>query len=135
MPFFMLLLAALLAPLPLLADAGIKLSGEYYYRTDAETLELMGERVCFLPDPASADLLLKPAGIQDLWFCFEDVKGAKKAFGIPAVREAGMCKYHGPAVIRISGYHASQMEGDAEWNTARLEKVFSHSAPQKSACD
>lgn len=67
-----------------LAESSLEFTGRYEYRTDSESLELLGDFVCFYPSPESSKHLLRSKSDKRLaWFCFKNEQQSKKLLGIP----------------------------------------------------
>jgi hypothetical protein len=114
---------------PGLALAQTTLSGHYEYRTDAESLEILGDLVCFYPNAQSAKLLPRPhTKLKSPWFCFNN-SGAKALLGI----QHRSCGAAGTATVIVSGYKAYLGEGGG-FDTAALQSVKSHSNKKIIAC-
>jgi hypothetical protein len=72
-----------LSVVSLAATGPVELSGRYEYRTDAESLNIVGDAVCFFPDSASIARVPRPQLIKrTLWFCFSATPQARAALGI-----------------------------------------------------
>lgn len=117
-----------------LAANEISVSGRYEYRTDAQSLEMLGDMPCFYPGPESAKLLPRPAGDKRLaWFCFKNKEESKKLLNIPEQIKGKNCGISGQAVLKVANYVSYNGEGDGV-DTAVLVTVTEKSAPRKLAC-
>ncbi len=110
----------------------VELSGQYEYRTDAESLNIIGDAVCFFPDPASIERVprARPLG-RTLWFCFSGTPRARAALAIPDAPSP--CGYRGNGKVIVSNYKPYLGEGDGH-DVADLERVISSELPQKIPC-
>jgi hypothetical protein len=110
----------------------VELSGRYEYRTDAESLDTIGDAVCFFPDPASAARVPRPPlAPRTVWFCFSATSHARAALAIPEA--SSPCGYEGTAKVRVSNYKAYLGEGDGH-DVADLIQVLSSELPSKIPC-
>ena len=120
-----LLLAALglLSLASLAASDPVELSGRYEYRTDAESLNIIGDAVCFFPDPASISKVPRsPPPKRTLWFCFSATPHALAALAIPAT--PSRCGYTGAGRVIVRNYKPYLGEGDGH-DVADLVRVIS----------
>lgn len=117
-----------------LAGSSLTLTGRYEYRTDSESLEMLGSLVCFHPSSNSAKLLPRPKSDKRLaWFCFKNEAQSKELLGIPAQKNAADCGVTGEATIRVNEYAAYIDEGDG-FDTALLQSVSSRAQPKALPC-
>ena len=113
--------------------AGMSLEGTFERRTDAYSRQVLGDAVCFIPDPKFEKAIPRPAGDdRRAWFCFSNLAAAMKGFALPAGRRA--CGMRGTASIVVSDYVVSR-EGGESVDKARLERVLSKSAPKPIPCN
>jgi hypothetical protein len=111
------------------------ISGDYEWRFDDETLQHIGDLVCFYPKEASASLI--PRAMDDKrvpWFCFSQQEDARKMLKIPSKRPNGNCTYTGEATIVIADYVVNLRESEVN-DEARLVKVISASIPKNLKCE
>jgi hypothetical protein len=112
----------------------LRLEGRYEYRTDEESLEVLGRQVCFVPSASSAKLLpRRPSDRRLAWFCFTDSEQAARAFGFPLAALAGACGVTGTASIDVSAFQVFHDEGDGN-DVATLVHVHSKSVPARLPC-
>lgn len=113
--------------------AELALEGTFERRTDAYSRQVLGDAVCFIPDPKFEKAIPRPAGDdRRAWFCFSNLSAAMKGFALPAGRRA--CGMRGTAQIVVSDYVVSR-EGGESVDKARLERVLSKSAPKPIPCN
>ncbi|HYN53125.1 MAG TPA: hypothetical protein VES38_00280 [Methylotenera sp.] len=118
-----------------LAETGLTLTGRYEYRTDSESLEMLGGLVCFYPNTESAKLLPRPQTDQRLsWFCFKNEVQSKKLFGIPTKSTKTNCGLTGTATVQVNEYEAYLGEGDS-FDTAALQLVKGNSNTEVISCN
>lgn len=135
---FLLALAALAATAPVHAEGGFRLvdsegrlseyegsvalSGRVERRQDAETLVWRGDRVCLVPDAASA-ARLPPAGGKGAarLFCFANHRAALEQLRIAALPPSGSCGVAGPVTVVVSHYTVEK--GDNAFDQAWLDHV------------
>ena len=76
--------------------------GTWTYRTDAESVEQLGDSICFVPVPGSKVKYARPpADPKMTWFCFANDDDAKRMLRIPAPLPAKGCGVQGQATIEI----------------------------------
>jgi len=119
--------AVLLAVLPLAgtraAESAFTVAGRYEYRRDAESLEVLGDAVCFFPSPGSAQAPPRLRSDRRLaWFCFTDTRRSKKMLGIQSPPRTNACGLTGEATVRVENYVPYVGEGDG-FDTASLHSV------------
>jgi len=115
----------LLCAAPLcVAETKITFEGRYEYRTDVESLEMLGEQVCFFPSKPSSENVPRPTGDYRLpWFCFTNSKQAAHLFGFALNARSNECGFKGNAKIKISSYKRYSGEGDDN-DVATLDAVL-----------
>ena len=117
-----------------LAETDLTLTGSYEYRTDSESLEMIGGFVCFFPNKESAKLLPRPKTDQRLsWFCFTNRAQSKKLLGITTKSTKPNCGMAGTATVQVSDYEAYLGEGDS-FDTALLQSVIGNSNAKVISC-
>ncbi|MFN4325666.1 MAG: hypothetical protein ACK4FP_07235 [Azonexus sp.] len=88
-------------------------SGRYQYRTDQDSLDVIGRQVCFFPSGHSARLVPRPAGDTRLpWFCFSNSEAAAKMLGFRLKMQSKGCGIRGSATLTVSNYVPYTKEGD-----------------------
>jgi uncharacterized protein YecT (DUF1311 family) len=103
-----------------LAENTMMLKGKYELRADAESLEMIGDFVCFYPDSSSAKLLPRSAkDVRIPWFCFNSSIEAKKLLGISLTEDKTSCGVSGSAVVKVKDYKVALEEGE-QFDTATL---------------
>ncbi len=131
---FPLLLFALglLSVVSLAANDPVEVSGRYEYRTDAESLNIVGDAVCFFPDSTSIKRVPRPSLTgRTLWFCFSSTSHAHAVLGIPEAPSP--CGYTGAGKVIVSNYKPYLGEGDGH-DVADLVRVISSEPPKKIRC-
>lgn len=117
-----------------MAEPTLAVSGRFEYRTDAESLEIIGDVVCFYPSPSSSWVLPRPKSDKRLsWFCFTNIISSKKLLGIRVPPGKAACGVTGKASIQISNYAPYLGEGDGV-DTARLVSVGNSSSAEVLPC-
>lgn len=115
-------------------ETKITFEGRYEYRTDTESLEIIGRRVCFFPSKPSSENVPRPIGDRRTpWFCFTNSKHAADSFGLNLNVGARECGVRGDAKIVVSGYTRHTGEGDGN-DVARLDTVLETSKPESLPC-
>ena len=118
----------------LAAETKIEFEGKYEYRTDEESLEMLGEQVCFFPSKQSSGNVPRPSGDHRLpWFCFTNSKEAGRLFGFALDDRSKECGFRGNAKIVVSGYKRYTGEGDDN-DVVTLESVLEKSKPEVIPC-
>lgn len=108
------------------ADTSLSLTGRYEYKTDSESLQMLGGLVCFYPNKESAKLLPRPSTDKRLsWFCFANKKQSKKLLDIPLNAKKN-CGLAGTATVQLTEYKAYKGEGDG-FDSAILQSVNKNS--------
>lgn len=116
------------------ADTSLSLIGRYEYRTDPESMEMLGGFVCFYPNTESIKILPRSENPkQRIWFCFRNKAESKKLLALPTQQFKSNCGFVGTANIRVNSYEAYYGEGDG-FDTALLQSVVSHSKPKDISC-
>ena len=111
------------------------LTGEVKRRTDEQTLELIGDQICFFPIEKSAEVIpMKKADQRTRWFCFSNRLPAATLLRIPTQNKTQHCGYTSTATIVIRDYVINLQESDV-FDTAHLLKVRSASPVTPIACD
>jgi hypothetical protein len=122
----------LLSGLSWAAADPVALTGRYEYRTDAESLNIIGDAVCFFPDAASIASVPRPRLTnRTLWFCFSATDAARAALAIP--KAPSPCGYTGIGKVIVSNYQPYLGEGDGH-DVAQLVRVVSSEPPSMIAC-
>jgi hypothetical protein len=110
----------------------VELAGRYEYRTDAESLNIIGDAVCFFPDTTSVARVPRPRPTnRTSWFCFTATDAARAAFAIPNAKSP--CGYAGVGTVIVSNYEPYLGEGDGH-DVAELVRVVSSEPPSEIAC-
>ena len=88
------------------------LTGRCEYRTDPESLEVLGDLVCFYPDATSAKFLDRSnIDKRSLWLCFTNASQSKRLLGIVDSKRNMNCGLTGEAKVRIANYKTYLGEG------------------------
>lgn len=112
----------------------ITLSGRYEYRTDEESLDIVGRQVCFFPSASSAGKVPRPASDKRIsWFCFSNSETAARMLGFSLKAPAKACGIRGQAMVTVSDYILYTKEGDGN-DVATLRTVVQQSAPETLPC-
>jgi hypothetical protein len=116
------------------AETKITFEGQYEYRTDAESLEMLGKQVCFFPSVPSSANVPRPIDDHRLpWFCFTNSKQAAYLLGFALGVRPKECGLWGNAKIVVSRYRRYTGEGDDN-DVANLEAVLKKSKPELLSC-
>jgi hypothetical protein len=109
-------------------------SGRYEYRTDEESLDVIGRQVCFIPSEPSAQKVPRSAGDKRLrWFCFSNTEAAAQMLGFRLAAPAKGCGIRGEATVTVSDYVPYTKEGDGN-DIATLRAVLKSSTPISLPC-
>lgn len=109
-------------------------SGRYEYRTDEESLDIIGRQVCFFPSEPSARQVPRSAGDKRLpWFCFSNSEAAAKMLGFSLKALAKGCGIRGDATVTVRDYVPYTKEGDGN-DIATLRAVVQKSNPEPLPC-
>jgi len=112
----------------------ITLTGTVDWRTDDETLDLIGDHVCFVPAGSSAKLIPREkSDSRSPWFCFSNQAMAMKSLGIPASKPNGACGYAIEATLVVTDYIANREESEV-FDIARLVAVKSSGPLRLQSC-
>ena len=124
----------LCTPVPGAAEAKITLEGRYEYRTDPESLEMLGEQVCFFPSKPSSENVPRPIGDHRVpWFCFTNSKQVAHLFGFKLNASSHECGFKGNAKIKVTGYKRYPGDGDDN-DVAMLDAVLKKTKPVSLPC-
>ncbi|HZH44324.1 MAG TPA: hypothetical protein VEY50_09625 [Lysobacter sp.] len=125
------------ATTPAAADAAAqnRVQGRYSYLTDEMSLDMIGPRVCFHPDAASAKTLPQRDGATGrmVWFCFEDSEAVARTLGFELKPPADGCGLEGQASVTVTGYRFGAPNSD-ETDSARLVSVERAEPPKPVRC-
>ena len=109
-------------------------SGRYEYRTDQESLDIIGRQVCFYPSGPSARAVPRQAGDGRLpWFCFANSQAAAKMLGFSLSAQLKGCGVRGIATVTVSKYVRYAKEGDGN-DLATLTVIERKSKPEPLPC-
>lgn len=115
--------------------AAMTLSGRYEYRTDPESLDVIGRQVCFFPSEPSARQVPRPAGDRRLpWFCFSNPEAAARMLGLRLDPPHKNCGVRGNATVTVDNYVLYTKEGDGN-DIATLMSVVRQSKPEPLPCN
>ena len=104
------------------ANQGLILNGKYEYRTDTESLEYLGDLVCYFPNEETAKLVKRTKKSKRMvWFCFVPNDEAKIELNVPK-KKTNHCGFTRPASIIVTNYKDL---GGFQADTAKLEKILS----------
>ena len=104
------------------ANQELILNGKYEYRTDSESLEYLGDLVCYFPNEETAKLIKRTKKSKRMvWFCFVPNNEAKIALNVPK-KKTNHCGFTSPTSIIVTNYKDL---GGFQADTAKLEKVLS----------
>jgi len=105
-----------------IASEELTLAGKYEYRTDSESLEYIGNLVCFFPNDETAKLVKRVKKSKRMvWFCFVPNNEAKIELNVPEM-QTKHCGYTGQASIIVTNYKDL---GGFQSDTAKLKNVVS----------
>jgi hypothetical protein len=112
----------------------ITFEGRYEFRTDAESLEIIGEQICFFPTKPSSKNVPRAKGVRRLpWFCFTNSSEAAHLLGVALNDRSNECGFKGSAKINVSSY--KRYIGDGGGNdVAILDAVLFVSKPENLTC-
>lgn len=109
-------------------------TGTYAYHIDAESLEQLGDTVCFYPSSGSQFLHTRPSDDRRLmWFCFTNVNDAKRMLRIPPAAKIKECGLEGQAIVEIGAYRTAKEDTD-DFDVAQLVAVRHVSQPRHLVC-
>jgi hypothetical protein len=109
-------------------------SGRYEYRTDQESLDIIGQQVCFYPSEPSARLVPRPGNDNRIpWFCFSNSQAAAKMFGFSLAVPTKDCGIRGVATVTVSGYVRHAKEGGGN-DIATLKAIQRKSKSEPLPC-
>ncbi|MBL8428709.1 MAG: hypothetical protein JNJ95_02280 [Dechloromonas sp.] len=115
-------------------ETPIILSGRYEFRTNQESLEILGKQVCFYPSLPSSAAIPRPTEDRRLpWFCFSNAALAASMLGFRLDDNLGKCGIGGHAKIAVANYQRYAGEGDGN-DVASLIKVLRISPPKPLYC-
>ena len=116
------------------ADTQLTFEGRFEFRTDSESLEIIGKQVCFYPAPPTSKSVPRPAGdIRLPWFCFSNPAAAAALLGFKMNTIQKSCGLQGDATGVVVGY--KRYTGESAGNdVANLQTVLSKSQPQPLPC-
>ena len=116
------------------ASAEMTFSGRYEFRTDQESLDMLGKQVCFFPSGSSARQVPRPVGDKRLpWFCFSDSEAAARMLGFRLTTPAQGCGVGGRATVTVSSYVLYTKEGDGN-DMADIKAVIRKTGPESLPC-
>ncbi len=128
-----LLLLVSLSASPAIAETTF--SGRFEYRTDPESLDVIGRQVCFFPSGRSAHRVPRPTGDKRLpWFCFSNSETAAKMLGFRLEASPKGCGIRGTATVTVSNYVLYTKEGDGN-DIATLKSVVRNAGPEQLPCN
>jgi hypothetical protein len=110
------------------------LRGSFVRRLDKETLDLVGDHLCFYPSGPSRALI--PRGDADRrmpWFCFSNQLSARRLLKMSRDKAADSCGFQGRATIVVSDYVVDRRESEAH-DLAHLVRVVSAARPTSIRC-
>jgi hypothetical protein len=108
--------------------------GSYEYRSDQESLEIIGKQVCFYPSQPTSTLIPRSSGDQRLaWFCFSNSQKAANMLGFSLSKQSKACGIRGTAKVTVVEYKRYTGEGDGN-DVATLKVVLEKSPPQALPC-
>lgn len=109
------------------------LTGRYEYRSDPQSMEMLGGLVCFHPDRESARRLPRPASDRNAWFCFRNDKQAKALLRLNDTTAGHECGVQGMAEVRVAGYTFAKPDSD-DVDSALLLAASGVTVPEPLAC-
>jgi hypothetical protein len=109
-------------------------TGTYTYRTDAESLEQLGDTVCFHPRSGSQFQYSRPSDDRRLmWFCFTNIDDVKQKLRIPPLAKIKECGLQGQATVKIEKYQTGKEDTD-DFDVAHLVAVRQISKTRPLVC-
>jgi len=110
------------------------LGGMVEKRTDEQTIELIGNRICFYPRGESEKAI--PRGETDLrlaWFCFSNYEEAMRMLRFHGPSPDGGCGLTANATATITDYVVDLRESSV-FDQARLLNVVASDSPRNIPC-
>ena len=116
------------------ADVPLTFEGRFEFRTDQESLEIIGKQVCFYPAPPTSKSVPRPVGDKrPPWFCFSNSAVAASKLGFKMKTRHSSCGIKGTATLVVVDYNRYKGEGDGN-DVAELKAVSSKSRPELLSC-
>jgi hypothetical protein len=116
------------------SERSFTFEGRYEFRSDSETLEVLGKQVCFYPSGPTAAIVPRPKGDHRLpWFCFANSKSAAHMLGFKLIKDAKSCGSFGNATVTVSNYKRYTGESDGS-DIATLTVVLSKAPARPLPC-
>lgn len=117
------------------ADKTWTITGQATRRTDEDSLDIMGDVVCFWPDAASVSLLppRAPYDQRSVWFCFDNSRAASRKLGLAGEPATLGCGVQATATLVISDYHVLQEDMSGS-DMATLVEVLSVTPREAIEC-
>lgn len=112
----------------------ITVSGEFSRYTDPDSLNIMGDTLCFYPKGPSAKLIPRVNDSRSPWFCFANAKQAMQILKVPTQISKKNCGYQGKAELTVTRYIADRAETSTH-DTAQLVRVISSTKPEPIRCE
>ena len=100
---------------------------------DKETLELVGDNLCFIVSATSSAQIPREDDKRAAWFCFTERDSAIHALRLPRTTFRGTCGYRAPATVIVGNYIVSRQESEV-FDTASLLSVKQRGAVSPIAC-
>lgn len=117
-----------------LSNASDVVTGTYSYRIDAESVEQLGDTVCFYPLPSSRFRHSRPPNDpRIMWFCFANTEDAKRMLHIPREAEIKECGLEGQATVEINEHQTAKEDTDG-YDVVRLLTVQKVSKTEHLPC-
>jgi hypothetical protein len=113
------------------------LRGKAERRTDEDSLSVLGEQICFIPDEESAATLppLQPGDERTRWFCFDNFRTAERKLGLSVAAESPECGLRAIATITVSDYYVLGDDDGGQTDLATLVDVSERSSPVPIPCE
>lgn len=100
----------------------VLLKGVAERRMDTETLELVGDNLCFFVSATSRNQIPRDRDERLAWFCFTERDTAIRTLRLPSTPAKGTCGYRMPATVVVGNYVANRQEAEV-FDTASLLAV------------
>ena len=96
-------------------------------RTDKESLEHVGDNLCFTVSGVSGIHIPRDGDQRAAWFCFSERDAAIRSLKLPSTPAKATCGYRAPATVVVGNYVVNRQESEV-FDTASL-LVVKHRGP------
>ncbi len=111
----------------------VQLDGMVERRTNKETLELVGDNLCFIVSDSSRTQIPRDGDSRQAWFCFSERDDAIRALRLPDRPAKATCGYRVPATVVVGDYVVNRQESEVS-DTATLVAVRHRGALSAIPC-